>query len=269
MTQTRNSASLAVVGLGPGDTSCLTAEAEARIRAADVVVGYGPYVDFIPTAWLEGKTVVSGHMRGEVSRCRAAIRAALEGKTTVLVCSGDPGVYALAGLVLELVEAWNLSETLPVDIVPGIPAVCSAAALLGAPLTHDFACVSLSDLLTPWETIERRVKAALDGDFVLAIYNPRSRRRDWQLEKVLSLVSAKHGDKCVTGVVRNGYRSGATVWTGTLDEVEPEKIDMVSIVLFGNRSTRLLHGRMVTPRGYLGKYDPGIPDCEPDGRSGG
>ena len=263
------SAWLAVIGLGPGDIACLTAEAEARIRSAEVVVGYGPYVEFIPKTWLEGKTVISGGMRGEVSRCRSAIRSALDGKTTTLVCSGDPGVYALAGLVLELLDAWGLNEAVPLVIVPGVPAVCAAAALLGAPLMHDFACVSLSDLLTPWEMIERRVRAALEGDFVLAVYNPRSRRRTWQFEKVLALVRAKQGDKCVTGVIRNGYRSGASTWVGPLDEVEPEKIDMVSIVLFGSRSTRLLGGRMVTPRGYLDKYNPGTLSSEPAGEEDG
>lgn len=256
---TAATARLAVVGLGPGDEACMTGEARARIESADVVVGYTPYVQGIPPAWLAGKTVITGGMRDEIARCEAAVRAALAGRTTVLVCSGDPGVYALAGLTLELVDAWGLGDTLPVDIVPGIPAVCAAASLLGAPLTHDFACVSLSDLLTPWEVIERRIRAALEGDFVLVVYNPRSRQRDWQFSKVLELIRIIKGDNCVTGVVRNGYRSGMSVWTGLVNEVEPEKIDMVSIVLFGNRSTRLIQGRMVTPRGYLDKYDTGNP----------
>jgi precorrin-3B C17-methyltransferase len=256
-------ACLSVVGLGPGDTACLTAEAEAGIRAAEAVIGYGPYLKFIPPAWLEDKTVVSGRMRDEVGRCKTAIRSALDGKKTVLVCSGDPGVYALAGLVLELVEAWDLAKILPVAILPGVPAVCAAAALLGAPLTHDFACVSLSDLLTPWEVIERRVTAALDGDFVLAAYNPRSRGRNWQFEKILEMVRKTRGDKCVTGVVRTGYRSSMTVWAGTLDEVEVETVDMVSIVLFGSRSTRLLGGRMVTPRGYFDTPNPGSAPADP------
>jgi precorrin-3B C17-methyltransferase len=254
-----------VVGLGPGDAACLTAEAEARIRAAEIVIGYGLYLKFIPPAWLEGKTVLAGRMRDEVGRCKRAIRSSLDGRTTVLVCSGDPGVYALAGLVLELVEAWNLAEILPVAVVPGVPAACAAAALLGAPLAHDFACVSLSDLLTPWEVIERRVNAALDGDFVLAVYNPRSKGRTWQFEKILEMVRAKQGDKCVTGVVQNAYRSNMAVWTGMLDEVEVEAINMVSIVLFGSRSTRLLGSRMVTPRGYFDKYDPGSPPLDEKG----
>ena len=255
MTSESGPATLVVAGLGPGSASCISPEAREVIRTAEVVAGYTGYVQSLSPDWLEGKQVIATPMRDEVGRCREAIRAALQGRPTVLICSGDPGVYALAALVLELVEVWQCE--LPVRIVPGIPAVCAAAALLGAPLTHDFACLSLSDLLTPWEVIARRARAAMGADFVLAIYNPRSAKRSWQLEKVLEIAVEIYGDKGVVGVVRQAYRLGQSVWVGTLDALHPHSIDMFSIVVIGNSTSRVFAGRMVTPRGYLNKYDPG------------
>ena len=250
-------ACLTVAGFGPGSEACISPEVREALARAEVVAGYTAYVDALPPDWLHGKRLIATGMRDEIGRCRQAALAALEGRETVLVCSGDAGVYALAGLLLELVEAWGLADTLPVRVLPGIPAVCAAAALLGAPLTHDFACVSLSDLLTPWETIERRAHAALAADFVLALYNPRSHRRNWQFASILDHIADIYGDKRVAGVVRQAYRAGQTVWTGTVGGLDPETVDMVSIVLIGNSATRIVHGRMVTPRGYLGAYDPG------------
>ncbi len=251
----RPAATLTVAGLGPGSADCLSPEVHEAIRQAEVVAGYTGYVDSLPAALTAGKRLIATPMRDEVGRCREALRCAVDGHPTVLVCSGDPGVYALAGLVLELADHWRLD--LPVRILPGIPAVCVAAALLGAPLTHDFACVSLSDLLTPWERIEQRVRAALSADFVLALYNPRSAKRNWQLEGVLKIAVEILGDKGVTGVVHQAYRPGQSVWVGTLGTIDPRDVDMFSIVVIGNSTTRLMGGRMVTPRGYLDRYVPG------------
>ena len=158
------------------------AEAMAVLDQARCIAGYHLYMDLVPPELLEGKQRISTGMRHETERCEAAVDAALAGQATALVCSGDPGIYALAGLALEVLESRNLVGVVPFGVVPGVPAVCAAAALLGAPLTHDFACISLSDLLTPWETIVKRLTAALEADFVCVIYNPRSKGRPGHLD---------------------------------------------------------------------------------------
>ena len=249
---------LRVVGLGPGDAFLLTSQARAALEQADVIAGYSMYMEMVPAELKEGKKCLSTGMMGEVERCRQAIDAALEGKRTALVCSGDPGVYALAGLVLELLEGQGLAERLSVEIIPGIPALCAAAALLGAPLTHDFACVSLSDLLTPWELIHKRLAAALGADFVLGIYNPRSRRRTTQLEEALHLALSLRGPETPVGLVRQAFRPEQRVRVMRLAELDPAEVDMLSLLIIGNSSTRIMEDgqglRMLTPRGYAGKY---------------
>lgn len=253
-----NDVFLRVVGLGPGDVGLLAPQARAALEEADVLAGYSAYMEMVPAGLKEGKTCLSTGMMGEVERCGQAIDAALAGRRTALVCSGDPGVYALAGLVLELLEARGLAERLTVEIVPGIPALCAAAALLGAPLTHDFACVSLSDLLTPWELIRKRLEAALGADFVLGIYNPRSRRRTSQLEETLSLALSLRGPQTPVGLVRQAFRPEQSVRVMRLGELDPVEVDMLSILIIGNASTRIMEDgrgeRMLTPRGYAGKY---------------
>mgnify|MGYP006291495673 FL=1 len=194
-------------------------------------------------------------MTGEIKRCRTAVERALTGSNTAVVCSGDPGVYALAGLLLEILEEYDALETVPFRVVPGIPAFCAAAALLGAPLMHDFAVVSLSDLLTPWETIEKRIMAALDGDFVLVLYNPRSKKRSWQLPRVLELYSSRGvGDRPV-GTVTNAAREGETVRLCTVDTLDPDEVDMFTTVIIGNSQTTRRNRVMLTPRGYMAKYE--------------
>ena len=250
---------LRVVGLGPGDEMLLTPQARTALEQAEVVAGYSGYMDMLPPELKEGRVCISTGMMGEVERCRQAIDSALSGKRTALVCSGDPGIYALAALVLELLEAMEVEDRLDVEIVPGIPALCAAAALLGAPLTHDFACVSLSDLLTPWTLIRKRLKAALEGDFVLVVYNPRSRRRTGQLEEALSLALSLREPGTPVGLVRQAFRTGQQVRVMRLDELNPTEVDMLSILIIGNTSTRMQTGgkgmRMLTPRGYAEKYN--------------
>lgn len=245
---------LLVVGLGPGDFDYAAPAAIQAIRLAEVVVGYTAYIDLIPEELLAGKAVVSTGMMGETKRCQAAIDAALSGRSVVVVSSGDAGVYGMAGLVLEMLAEHDQLEALEVEIVPGIPAVCAAAAILGAPLTHDFAVISLSDLLTPWELIEKRLDAAACADFVLAIYNPRSKRRSGQLGRALEILRVHRSPKTPVGVVRQAFREGQSVWTGTLANVDPAGVDMLSIVLVGNAQTFLSAGKMITPRGYKTKY---------------
>ncbi|CAK7070519.1 MAG: putative cobalt-factor III C(17)-methyltransferase [Desulfovibrio sp.] len=254
---------LCIAGLGPGSAGLLTPDALAAITGADVVAGYAAYVSLISPALLEGKEVIATGMMGEVARCEQALDAAAAGKRVCLVCSGDPGVYAMAGLVMEILHARNLSVTeIPVTIVPGVPAVCAAAALLGAPLTHDFACVSLSDLLTPWETIVNRLEHAFAADFVVALYNPRSKKRADHLAQALAVAAKHRASETPLGHVRNAYRDEQSVSLHTVATFSPKEADMFSIILIGNSSTRFLPGggqweagkRMYTPRGYGDKY---------------
>ncbi len=246
---------LTVVGLGPGDMALLTPQALAALQRAELLVGYRRYLELLPGELLAGRQVESSGMMAEMERCSVAIDAALAGRRTVLVSSGDAGVYGMAGLALELIERRGLLDRLELDIVPGVPAVIAAAALLGAPLTHDFACVSLSDLLTPWLVIEKRVVLAAEADFVLALYNPRSRRRDWQLPRVLELLRGVRSPDTPVGIVREAFRPEQRVTLTPLSAMDPGAVDMLSIVIVGNSQSRLAGRRMVTPRGYLQKYD--------------
>jgi precorrin-3B C17-methyltransferase len=243
-----------VVGLGPGDPALLAPMAEAALEGASVVVGYTAYIDLIPPALLAGKDVVATGMTGEVARCRTALEAAAAGSAVVLVSSGDAGVYGMAGLALEMLDAMGLDERVSFTVVPGIPAVCAAAALLGAPLTHDFAVVSLSDLLTPWPVIEARLEAALAADFVLALYNPRSKRRADHLGAALAAAGRHRPARTPVGMVKNAFRPGQAIRITSLAEADPDWADMLTLVVIGASATRLAGSRMLTPRGYAGKY---------------
>lgn len=254
-------ARLTVVGLGPGDAALLAPMARQALEAARVVAGYGTYLDLLEPRLLAGKEIIESGMMREMERVQAAIDAALAGKETVLVSSGDAGVYGMAGLALELADSRGALEALDLAVVPGIPALCAAAALLGAPLMHDFACVSLSDLLTPWEVIERRVELAAQADFVLALYNPRSKRRDWQLPRALELARRHRDPATPVGHVRNAYRQSQSVEVltlGGMDDAMLTRVDMLSLLVIGNSATRAVSShdgpRMLTPRGYMDKY---------------
>jgi precorrin-3B C17-methyltransferase len=246
---------LTAVSLGPGDASLLTPAALEAIQTADVVAGYKGYIKLVPTDLLKGKEVVSTGMMGEVDRAKAAIKLAQSGKKTVMVCSGDAGIYAMAGLLLEILEAEGLLEKVKFKVVPGVAAFNSAAALLGAPLMHDFASISLSDLLTPWETIEKRLKLAAEADFVIAIYNPRSKKRSNHLEKALSFIGEHRDGSTPVGIVGRAYREGQDVRVVALDSVDVETVDMQTVLIVGNSATRKVGERMLTPRGYHKKYD--------------
>mgnify|MGYP001060928143 FL=1 len=245
-----NPAPLYVVGLGPGDAALLTPQAAAMLDAAQTIVGYRLYVDLISPERLRGKNVVTTGMRREADRCNAAIDAALAGSPTAVVCSGDAGIYGMSGLIFELLEARDLADAVPVTIAPGVPAVCAAAALLGAPLMHDFACVSLSDLLTPWERIEQRLEAALAADFVLALSNPRSKGRDWQLDRALELARRHRTPETPVGLVHKAYRPDQQTLIRPLRDFCGTDADMLSLLIIGNTTTRVTAERMVTPRGY-------------------
>ncbi|WP_092160270.1 precorrin-3B C(17)-methyltransferase [Maridesulfovibrio ferrireducens] len=246
---------LKIVGLGPGDECLMAPQALEAIHQADVVVGYTGYIKLIAPNLLEGKEVLSTGMMAEVERCRRAVDEALSGKKVVMVCSGDPGIYAMAGLVMELLEVRDLFRDICFEVVPGIPAFVAAAALLGAPLMHDFASVSLSDLLTPWDKIEKRLKCAADADFVIAIYNPRSKKRAGHLNDAIRIIKTFRSGTTPVGIVNKAYREGQRVQLVTLDTVNEQDVDMQTVLIIGNSSTRAVSGKMLTPRGYAGKYD--------------
>ena len=229
--------------------------ATQALEAADMVVGYTAYIELVPPQLLAGKDVAATGMTGEVDRCRQALEAAADGRRVALVSSGDAGVYGMAGLALEMLEAMQLTGRVTFSVLPGIPAVCAAAALLGAPLTHDFAVVSLSDLLTPLETIRRRLDAALAADFVLALYNPRSRRRSGYLAEAFTLAARHRAPDTPVGMVKNAFRAGQEIRIAPLATADPEWADMLTLVVVGNAATRMAGPNMLTPRGYAGKYE--------------
>ena len=245
---------MTAVSLGPGDPHYLAPRAKEALLQAEVIVGYKTYMDLIDPELLKGKEAISTGMMDEIRRCQVAIEKALDGKDTAVVSSGDAGIYGMAGLILELLAEQDLLDKVEVEVIPGIPALSAAAALLGAPLMHDFAVISLSDLMTPWEVIQSRIEAAVKADFVLVIYNPRSKKRNWQLDKVRELILEHRDKQTPVGIVRNARRDGQSVKITTLSNLDKSGVDMLSILVVGNSLTRVLGGRMVTPRGYMGKY---------------
>jgi cobalt-precorrin 5A hydrolase / cobalt-factor III methyltransferase / precorrin-3B C17-methyltransferase len=238
---------LAVVGLGPGDAAHRTPAATTAIRHADVVVGYGPYVDQVTDLLGPHHEVVRSPIGAEADRCHDALARAAHGQTVALVCSGDPGVFAMASLVCELAPGHGDP---PVTVVPGITAAAAAAAVLGAPLGHDHAAVSLSDLLTPWPLIERRLHAVARADMAVSLYNPRSQRRTWQLDRAIEILAGHRPPDCPVAVVTDVGRPGEHVVHTTLGAFDPTRVGMLSLVVVGSSTTRRLGHHLVTPRGY-------------------
>lgn len=236
-----------VVGLGPGDARHRTPQADAAIRHADVVIGYSFYVDQCVGLTSPSQEVLHSPIGAEIDRCREAVKRASEGQRVALVCSGDPGIFAMASLVLEVAPDYGNPS---VTIVPGVTASLGASAILGAPLAHDHALVSLSDLLTPWEVIERRLHALAEADMAVAFYNPRSQRRITQLEAAKTILSGKRPASTPVGIVVNATREGQRVILTTLGEMDPADVDMFSIVVVGSSTSYFSNGRIVTPRGY-------------------
>lgn len=236
------------IGIGPGGEAQMTLRAVRALEKCECVAGYGLYLDLIENL-IAGKERIQTGMTREVDRCTAARDAALAGKTVAVVSSGDAGVYGMAGLLLELCAE---HPELEVEVIPGITAACSGGAVLGAPLTCDFACVSLSDLLTPWEVIEKRVRAAAEGDFAIALYNPASSKRTGHLRRVCDILLSVQPPETVCGTVRNIGRVGETFSLTTLGALRDMPVDMLTTVFIGNSKTRVIGGRMVTPRGYRG-----------------
>ncbi|MFJ9248755.1 precorrin-3B C(17)-methyltransferase [Streptomyces sp. NPDC101776] len=236
---------LAVVGLGPGARDLLTPRAKAELRRAAVLVGLDQYVDQIRDLLRPGTLVLESGLGAEEERARTAVAEARKGQAVALIGSGDAGVYAMASPALA-----EASDDIDVVGVPGVTAALAAAAILGAPLGHDHVSISLSDLHTPWEIIERRVRAAAEADIVVTFYNPRSRGRDWQLPKALAILAEHREPTTPVGVVRNASRPDGSSRLTTLAALDPATVDMMTVVTVGNTATRDIAGRMVTPRGY-------------------
>ncbi|MFF8967781.1 precorrin-3B C(17)-methyltransferase [Streptomyces sp. NPDC014995] len=236
---------LAVVGLGPGARDLLTPRAKAELARAAVLVGLDQYVDQIRDLLRPGTRILESGLGAEEERARTAVAEARKGRAVALIGSGDAGVYAMASPALA-----EASDDIDVVGVPGVTAALAAAALLGAPLGHDHVSISLSDLHTPWEVIERRVRAAAEADIVVTFYNPRSRGRDWQLPKALAILAEHREPSTPVGVVRNASRPDGSSRVTTLAGLDPATVDMMTVVTVGNTATRTIAGRMVTPRGY-------------------
>ncbi|MEU6193629.1 precorrin-3B C(17)-methyltransferase [Streptomyces sp. NPDC047061] len=236
---------LAVVGLGPGARDLLTPRALAELRRASVLVGLDQYVDQIRDLLRPGTRILESGLGAEEERARTAVAEARAGHAVALIGSGDAGVYAMASPALA-----EASDDIDVIGVPGVTAALAAGAILGAPLGHDHVSISLSDLHTPWEVIERRVRAAAEADIVVTFYNPRSRGRDWQLPKALSILAGHREPTTPVGVVRNASRADESSRLTTLGALDPAWVDMMTVVTVGNTATRNIAGRMVTPRGY-------------------
>ncbi|MEI7959125.1 MAG: precorrin-3B C(17)-methyltransferase [Verrucomicrobiota bacterium] len=224
-----------------------THRAEAAIRASSVVVGYKHYLNHIADL-TEGKELLSSGMRQEVDRCRVALDRAQAGATVAFVSSGDAGVYGMAGLAIEMAAAHGMN--IPIEIVPGVSAANSAAARLGAPLMLDYACVSLSDLLMPWDTIRRRIEALAQADMVVALYNPKSTKRIHQIEEVAAIFRQHRSGKTPVGIATAVGAADEHFLMSDLDRFLGEEITMKSIVIVGNSSSKILDGWFVTPRGY-------------------
>ncbi len=239
-------AKIYVVGIGPGSYENMTQRAQDALRCCDVIVGYTVYIDLVKEHFPD-KQMLTTPMRREVERCRLAFEQAQQGRTVAMICSGDAGIYGMTGVMEELRAEYPGVE---LETVPGISAVISGAAILGAPLMHDFAVISLSDLLTPWEKIEKRLACAAEADFVICLYNPSSHKRKDYLKRACEIVLRHAAPETVCGIAKNIGREGEDIAVLTLAELRDTPVDMFSTVFIGNSQTKNVGGRMVTPRGY-------------------
>ncbi len=238
-----------VIGIGPGHEEEMTPKAARAIEDSEVIVGYSTYIAIIRDL-IADKEIVGNGMRQEVDRCQKAVDLAACGKRVAVVSSGDPGVYGMAGLVLELAEKLPKEKRPAVEIIPGLTAANTSAAALGAPLMHDYAVISLSDLMTPWDQIKKRARLAAEGDFVIALYNPKSRERADYLNQIREIVLEYRKPSTPVGIVRKAGRPGMSTTITTLEALPEADVDMQSTVIIGNSRTYAADGHMITPRGY-------------------
>lgn len=238
---------LTIVGFGPGSKEDMTLRAVKAIEDAEIVTGYTTYVDILKEYFPDKQFKATGMMR-EVDRCRSAIEDASSKKNVTIVSSGDSGIYGMAGIVYQLIDEMNAD--IDVEVVPGVTAASAAGAILGAPLMHDLAIISLSDLMTPLELIMKRVESAADGDLITCFYNPRSKTRRDYLSHAVEIIMKHRSADTPVGIVRNAAREGQEMSLTTLDNIKYDDVDMFSIVIIGNSQTYISNGRMITPRGY-------------------
>ena len=236
-----------VIGIGPGCRDLMTQEAISAMEDAEVIVGYKTYIKLVED-FIKDKEVVQNGMRKEVDRCQDAIDIAKTGKKVAVISSGDAGIYGMAGLILELITKQELD--IPVKVVPGVTASIGAAAVLGAPIMHDFCHISLSDLLTPWEVIEKRLRLAAEADFVICLYNPRSKGRSEHLANAFKIMREFKDGSTPVGIVKDVGREDQEKFICTFDTMDFERVDMTTMVIIGNKSTYIHDDLMITPRGY-------------------
>ena len=238
-----------VVGIGPGKKADMTFRAYEAMEKSDIIVGYKTYMDLIKE-YYPGKEMKNSQMTKEVDRCIEVLKLAKEGKNVALISSGDAGVYGMAGIMLEIADG-----EVEVEIIPGVTATNAAAAIVGAPVMHDYVTISLSNLLTDWELIKKRLELAAQGDFVVSIYNPKSRGRVTQIEEAREIMLKYKPKTTPVAIVRNAGREDEGHVVTTLDEMLNHEINMLTIVIIGNANTFIKDGKMITPRGYSNKYE--------------
>jgi precorrin-3B C17-methyltransferase len=239
--------SIYIIGIWPGGEDELTPRARRALASCNVIIGYQAYINLIAPLFPK-KQFLSSAMRDETARCRLVLEKARAGAVVALISSGDSGIYGMAGIMLEVIH--QSGQTVPVEIIPGVTAISAAAAILGAPLMHDFAVISLSDLLTPWEKIANRIACAGRGDFVLGIYNPKSRQRTWNISEACRILLQYRSSGTPVGIVRNAGRSGERSWLITLGKLAEADLDMSTTIIVGNSQTYVAGGKLITPRGY-------------------
>lgn len=235
-----------VIGTGPGEISQMTGKALCAIKNSDVIIGYNYYIELIREN-LQNKEIYFSGMGKEIQRCQKALECALEGKKVSVISSGDAGVYGMAGIMHEICRDYG---NIKIEVISGVTACCAAAAVLGAPISHDFAVISLSDLLTPWEKIEKRIRCASEADFVICIYNPASRKRAGFLKRACEYMLEYKSPDTPCGYVKNIAREGQEHKICTLFQLKDEETDMFTTVIVGNSQTKIINGKLVTPRGY-------------------
>lgn len=243
-----------VVGMGPGKEEMMTGEALAALEWADIIIGYTVYLNLLGERF-RGKEMLSTPMRQETERCRLAFQEAKKGKKVALICSGDAGIYGMTSLMYEIGKEYSETELI---IIPGITAASSGAAVLGAPLNHDFCVISLSDLLTPWEKIEKRLMAAAEGDFAMAIYNPSSHKRKDYLQRACDILLRYLEEERACGYVENIGREGTKAVTCTLKELRDREVNMFTTVFIGNAGSEIINDKLITKRGYQVERDTNI-----------
>jgi len=236
-------AKLYIIGIGPGAVENMTIRAYNAIKNSDVIVGYGFYIDLVKDM-VKDKEVISTGMRGELERCIAAVEKVKQGFTTAILSTGDAGLYGMAGPVLEIADG------IDTEIIPGVSSSFAAAAELGAPIMHDFCSISLSDLLTPWNMIEKRIKCACEGDFIIALYNPKSKGREGHLKKAVHIISEYKKADTPVGIVKNAGREGNDKRITMLSNIDYDFVDMKTVLIIGNSSTFIKGENIITPRGY-------------------